>query len=429
MGCDVGYKTVLDNVKPLQILMLGAIASPQRSQQANSNPFGQVGNPFSLASNQADGFSGLPLQSLGNSPAGLQSFGHSPLGNPLGLPGQGQQAGQRSPLGQSGASIEELFSKLISLFQMLQMLLSQLFGGGMGNMPQSAPQQGGQQPAAGPVEGPRSAPPRASGNDAPRTERAGRPERPAKADKPPKNDKADKPQQPGGGQEGRAAEGQPQQGAVEERRRAIQGMATGDGAQGTRANGASEGQQAGQRPEGANQATGGQPAGNSNRPQRAGGGAQITSLGNTREEKIQNIVQAANETYPDDPNMAKLAACQAALESGCLSGGSELANKYNNLFGIKGSGDAGSVNMATQEHNGSNYYSTNDNFAAYSSLGSSFDYHRNLMMNDRYRNCWGQSSFEATAHAVKAAGYATDPEYAPKLINLYNSVFKPYFEG
>jgi len=113
---------------------------------------------------------------------------------------------------------------------------------------------------------------------------------------------------------------------------------------------------------------------------------------------------------------------QAILESDW--GDSLLTRNANNLFGVKavgGLGNDGVVWMLTMEYDddGTAFY-VRDPFRAYKSLADSVrDHDLFFVRNDRYA-----AAFEAGVDAqefarrVAAGGYATDPEYADKLIEL-----------
>lgn len=155
----------------------------------------------------------------------------------------------------------------------------------------------------------------------------------------------------------------------------------------------------------------------------------IQQLSSDRNERIQQVVDAAKRTYPDKPHMAKLAAAQALLESGIASqkGPSGLAKNHNNLFGIKGSGTAGSVNMRTGEHLNGRDVTITAGFAKNNTVEDSFQQHKNLMSKPRYRKVMQAQSFEQAAHEVKAAGYATAPNYSQALRDVYNTHLAKYF--
>lgn len=119
---------------------------------------------------------------------------------------------------------------------------------------------------------------------------------------------------------------------------------------------------------------------------------------------------------------ASVTIAQAALESDW--GRSRLATVGHNYFGIKassGPGPAGVINMQTGEFiNGSNVTVT-AGFRAYHNMEESFaDHGLFLRQNKRYAACFETKDPKEFARRLKAAGYATDPQYATKLINLMN---------
>lgn len=118
---------------------------------------------------------------------------------------------------------------------------------------------------------------------------------------------------------------------------------------------------------------------------------------------------------------------QAALESGW--GESGLTKKGNALFGIKASGkkspywDGATYTSGTVEYQNGTRINTVSGFRAYSSVGQSLkDYVHFLQNNGRYSNAgvFTAGTPEEQAKALKDAGYATDPNYASKLINIIN---------
>jgi Muramidase (flagellum-specific) len=126
---------------------------------------------------------------------------------------------------------------------------------------------------------------------------------------------------------------------------------------------------------------------------------------------------------------ASLTLAQAALESNW--GRSGLTQKANNLFGIKGVGPAGSVTMATTEYADGRATQVQAAFRAYNSWEESISDHSALLSRPRYKKALNADGRTA-AREVAAAGYATDPGYADKLISLMNTydlyqydVYKP----
>lgn len=136
------------------------------------------------------------------------------------------------------------------------------------------------------------------------------------------------------------------------------------------------------------------------------------------------VVAAAEATYGTDSVMSKIAIAQAQQESNVVSKPSKLAVQANNLFGIKGSGTAGSVLMRTHEYvNGKKIY-INAPFAKNATLADSFEQHKKLMSKPRYAKVLAAQTFQDAAQALKDAGYATDPNYPANLLGAYLAVEK-----
>lgn len=100
----------------------------------------------------------------------------------------------------------------------------------------------------------------------------------------------------------------------------------------------------------------------------------------------------------------------AALESG-----------YNlnakTLFGIKGDG----VVLDTTEYIDGEYVNVKDSFKSYPSLAASVQGLYDLMQCDNYDRATSCTDYEEECRMVQACGYATDPEYSDKLINIVNT--------
>lgn len=140
------------------------------------------------------------------------------------------------------------------------------------------------------------------------------------------------------------------------------------------------------------------------------------------------LVDAALNIWEDDILRAKLAVTQATLESNWINGPSLLASKYNNLFGIKGSGTSGSVNLMTSEYEKGEWIRVKQPFAVNDSLEDSFNQHKTLMYRPRYVSVRGAVTLEDVFNAVWKSGYATDPKYPSKLMNIYNKYLIDLFD-
>lgn len=130
---------------------------------------------------------------------------------------------------------------------------------------------------------------------------------------------------------------------------------------------------------------------------------------------IEKIAPLAIASSKKSGIPASLTIAQAALESNW--GASRLAIEGNNLFGLKGSGPAGSLTLPTTEYRSGKRVTVNAAFRKYRSWAESIADHARLLSANRYAGAVRKTGPEA-ARAVAAAGYATDPQYAGKLIRL-----------
>jgi len=120
---------------------------------------------------------------------------------------------------------------------------------------------------------------------------------------------------------------------------------------------------------------------------------------------------------------ASVTIAQAMLESGLAN--SNLARQGNSHFGIKCFGGPGAVAVGcrtypTTECGTGGCYQTAAPFRIYRAVADSFRDHGSFLRgNARYTPAFRHSGQpELFARAVHAAGYATDPAYADKLLRL-----------
>ena len=119
---------------------------------------------------------------------------------------------------------------------------------------------------------------------------------------------------------------------------------------------------------------------------------------------------------------ASVTIAQAIEESAW--GQSSLAAEYHNLFGIKGTGPAGSVTLPTQEHENGSWVTIDAQFAVYRNDAESIAGHAELLATSGYytramAECAYPDAFASSLTGV----YATDPDYGANLIalmKLYN---------
>lgn len=143
-------------------------------------------------------------------------------------------------------------------------------------------------------------------------------------------------------------------------------------------------------------------------------GSQLTA-----DNFISTISPIAQSIANSNNLYASTMVAQAALESGY--GTSYLTQIANNLFGIK-SFDGTGVKLKTSEYNSKGQaYSTYAYFKSYNSVVDSLQgYATFLTVNSRYANVFksqAKDGIEAATN-IQKDGYATDPSYATKLINL-----------
>lgn len=143
----------------------------------------------------------------------------------------------------------------------------------------------------------------------------------------------------------------------------------------------------------------------------------------SNESFIKEIAPYAQQVQASYYILASLVIAQACLESGY--GTSTLAKEAKNLFGMKGSYNGKSLNIATTEHDEKGVASTiYADFKVYptwlESLEDLADKYKNGVSWDpnKYKAVIGCSNYKEAAQAVKDAGYATDISYVTKLTDI-----------
>lgn len=132
----------------------------------------------------------------------------------------------------------------------------------------------------------------------------------------------------------------------------------------------------------------------------------------TSEEYITQWKAVAVKKMKEHGIPASITLAQGLLESG--NGNSQLAREANNHFGIK----------CTPDWKGGRSYHDDDEkddcFRSYRDATESFEDHSQFLMRQRYADLFTLKStdYKGWAHGLKKAGYATDPNYPRKLIEL-----------
>lgn len=121
---------------------------------------------------------------------------------------------------------------------------------------------------------------------------------------------------------------------------------------------------------------------------------------------------------------------QAILESGW--GGSTLASKYNNFFGLKcgGAWKGKSVNMATkEEYTVGTLTDIRANFRVYDSIEDGVKGYFEFINYSRYANLKGVKDPEEYCRRIKADGYATSSTYVTNLMRVIRDNNLTRFDG
>lgn len=136
---------------------------------------------------------------------------------------------------------------------------------------------------------------------------------------------------------------------------------------------------------------------------------------------IDKVKDGAIEGWKKHKILPSVSIAQAILESNW--GRSKLAKEANNLFGIKGDYNGESLTVKTKEWDGSKMIDVDAGFRKYPSWNESIEDHGTFFTStdwrkDNYKNVIGETNYKDMANALSDSGYATDPAYATKLINI-----------
>ncbi|MGX7244689.1 glycoside hydrolase family 73 protein [Enterococcus quebecensis] len=156
--------------------------------------------------------------------------------------------------------------------------------------------------------------------------------------------------------------------------------------------------------------------------------ASILLILNKEEAPIQDETIAYQQNFIDDiaaeakllqkqTNLfASITIAQAILESDW--GRSDLAVEAKNLFGIKGAYNEQSSIMPTDEFIDGERITIDDSFKKYNTIQESMIDHIEFLKGGTYEAIKTSKNYQEAAVALQNGGYATDPDYAEKLIEL-----------
>ncbi|QCI87393.1 N-acetylmuramoyl-L-alanine amidase [Vagococcus zengguangii] len=140
-----------------------------------------------------------------------------------------------------------------------------------------------------------------------------------------------------------------------------------------------------------------------------------------KQEFIQEIAPIAQRNYSQYRVLPSIVLGQAILESDW--GRSELAS-YNNLFGVKAGEHEDKVLFPTQEFVDNQWATVNAYFKVYPTVEAAIIDHNRLFNEgvswntQLYHQVLASKNYVEAAQALQQAGYATDPDYASKIINV-----------
>ncbi len=149
--------------------------------------------------------------------------------------------------------------------------------------------------------------------------------------------------------------------------------------------------------------------------------AQTTAT-SSKQAFIDRLAPYAQELQKAYGVLPSITLAQAILESDW--GRSTLAADYHNLFGIKSDDPKASQMMTTKEYVNGKWVTIKARFAVYPSDQASLKAHALLFVNGthwnaaQYHDVLAAKSYQEAATALKTDGYATDPDYPSKLVNL-----------
>lgn len=142
----------------------------------------------------------------------------------------------------------------------------------------------------------------------------------------------------------------------------------------------------------------------------------------SQEEFLAELTPYAQEVSISHGVRPSLLIAQAALESNW--GNSQLAKESNNYFGVK---NPGGKEYPTAEFSEDEWIEIKASFKEYDSVYDSVLDYANLLKNG---TTWDENLYQAVieaptykeaARALTQAGYATDPGYAEKVIQIIES--------
>ena len=149
---------------------------------------------------------------------------------------------------------------------------------------------------------------------------------------------------------------------------------------------------------------------------------QEARLEDERSKQLRAWAPYAQQLQRQYGIFTSISLAQAALESDF--GQSELAVKAHNLYGVKAASGQPSVKMPTKEYQNGSWVTIEASFVSYSSWQASMLAHAQLLRQGtswnkgQYAHVLAAKTYQEAAKGLVTDGYATDPDYAEKLVQV-----------
>lgn len=138
---------------------------------------------------------------------------------------------------------------------------------------------------------------------------------------------------------------------------------------------------------------------------------------NYRENYIEESAKLAVRVAKRNDLFPSVMIAQSILESDW--GRSELSREYNNYFGIKEVKKGDGIVFETEEYVEGQSGRYMESFKKYSSKSESFNHYGKLLSTaKRYAKVKTAKDYREAAKYIQEGGYATDPNYAEKIISV-----------
>ena len=134
-------------------------------------------------------------------------------------------------------------------------------------------------------------------------------------------------------------------------------------------------------------------------------------------EFMRAVAALAVADYPNSRILPSVVTAQAIIETGW--GQSEIMMRSNALFGVKATSSwtGGFYSTSTNEYYGE-WTTVTALFRAYDSWEACLADHTDILRQSRYAGVIGGTNYVTVCELLQSGGYATDPEYASKLISI-----------